>query len=40
LIEFADENQPDLIVVGARGLPATLKVLLGGVAQQVVEYAR
>lgn len=40
LIEFADEHQPDLIVVGAKGLHATLKILLGGVAQQVVEYAR
>jgi nucleotide-binding universal stress UspA family protein len=40
LVEFADEHQPDLIVVGARGLHATLKVLLGGIAQQVVEYAR
>jgi nucleotide-binding universal stress UspA family protein len=40
LLEFADETQPDLIVVGARGLHTTLKILLGGVAQQVVEYAR
>lgn len=40
LVEYADEYQPDLIVVGATGLHTTLKVLLGGVAQQVVEYAR
>lgn len=40
LIEFADEHQPDLIVVGATGLHTTLKILLGGIAQQVVEYAR
>lgn len=40
LIEFADEHHPDLIVVGATGLHTTLKILLGGIAQQVVEYAR
>jgi nucleotide-binding universal stress UspA family protein len=40
LIEFANEHQPDLIVVGARGLHATLKIRLGGIAQQVVEHAR
>jgi nucleotide-binding universal stress UspA family protein len=39
LIEYADENEPDLIVVGAKGLRATLGILLGGVAQQIVEYA-
>jgi nucleotide-binding universal stress UspA family protein len=36
---FAEENQPDLIVMGARGLRSTLGILLGGVAQNVVEYA-
>jgi nucleotide-binding universal stress UspA family protein len=36
----ADELSPDLIVVGAKGLRASLGILLGGVAQQVVEYAR
>jgi len=40
LVEYADDYQPDLITVGATGLHTTLKVLLGGVAQQVVEYAR
>jgi nucleotide-binding universal stress UspA family protein len=39
LIEYADERSPDLIVIGARGLRASLGILLGGVAQQVVEYA-
>ncbi|MFN2199233.1 MAG: universal stress protein [Anaerolineales bacterium] len=40
IVQAADEYQPDLIVMGARGLRATLGILLGGVAQQVVEYAR
>ncbi len=39
IVAFAEEHQPDLIVVGARGLRSTLGILLGGVAQQVVEYA-
>lgn len=39
LTEFAQERCPDLLVVGAKGLRATLGVLLGGVAQQIVEYA-
>jgi len=39
LIEYAEKYNPDLIVVGAKGLRATLGILLGGVAQQVVEYA-
>lgn len=36
----AEEIQADLVVLGARGLRATLGILLGGVAQQVVETAR
>ena len=40
LIDFANEHRPDLMVVGARGLRATLGILLGGVAQQVVEHGR
>jgi len=36
----ADEIQADLVVLGAKGLRATLGILLGGVAQQVVEYSR
>jgi nucleotide-binding universal stress UspA family protein len=39
IIEYSDQNHPDLIVIGAKGLRATLGILLGGVAQQVVEYA-
>jgi nucleotide-binding universal stress UspA family protein len=39
LLEFADQRQSDLIVAGAKGLRATLGILLGGVAQQIVEYA-
>lgn len=40
LTKFANENKPDLIVMGAKGLRATLGILLGGVAQQMVEYSR
>ncbi len=40
VIEHADQLQPDLIVMGAKGLRATLGILLGGVVQQVVEYAQ
>ncbi|MCL4529900.1 MAG: universal stress protein [Chloroflexi bacterium] len=39
IIEIAETDQPDLIVIGAKGLRSTLGILLGGVAQQVVEYA-
>jgi nucleotide-binding universal stress UspA family protein len=39
IVETAQQNKPDLIVIGAKGLRATLGILLGGVAQQVVEYA-
>ncbi len=39
IVEYAETYQPDLIIVGARGLRATFGILLGGVAQQVVEYA-
>ena len=35
----AEEIQADLILIGAQGLRATLGILLGGVAQQVVEYS-
>jgi len=37
--EYADQHKPDLIILGAKGLRATLGILLGGVAQQVIEYA-
>ena len=39
IVHFADENKPDLIIMGAKGLRATLGILLGGVVQQVVEHA-
>lgn len=39
IVDYADRYTPDLIVMGARGMRATLGILLGGVAQQVVEYA-
>lgn len=40
LVKAAEERRSDLLVVGASGLQATLGILLGGVAQQVIEYAR
>jgi nucleotide-binding universal stress UspA family protein len=40
LTEFANQHRPDLMVIGAKGLRASLGILLGGVAQQVVEHAR
>ncbi len=39
LIQVAKQTQTDLIVMGAKGLRHTLGILLGGVAQQVVEHA-
>ncbi len=39
IIEIAQAEKSNLIVLGAKGLRATLGILLGGVAQQVVEYA-
>jgi nucleotide-binding universal stress UspA family protein len=39
LVSYADEHQVQLMVLGARGLRGTLSILLGGVAQQIVEYA-
>ncbi len=38
--DYAQEHQADLIIVGAKGRRATLGILLGGVAQQVVEYSK
>jgi nucleotide-binding universal stress UspA family protein len=35
----AEETQADLVIIGAKGRRATLGILLGGVAQQVVEYS-
>ena len=37
--EYAAKFVPDLIVLGAKGRRATLGILLGGVVQQIVEYA-
>ena len=39
IVKFADANTPDLILMGAKGLRAAFGILLGGVAQQVVEHA-
>ena len=39
IIETARVNPTDLIVMGAKGLRATLGIFLGGVAQQVAEYS-
>ena len=36
---YAEEHQVSLIVIGAIGLRSALNILLGGVAQQVVEYS-
>ncbi len=38
IVEISNQLEPNLIVVGAKGLRATMGILLGGVAQQVVEY--
>jgi len=39
LMEYAEKINPDLIVLGAKGLRSAFGILLGGVAQQIVEYA-
>lgn len=39
ILEIAAARTPDLIVLGAKGLRSTVSILLGGVAQHVVEYA-
>jgi nucleotide-binding universal stress UspA family protein len=39
ILTHAQERNPDLIVMGAKGLRSTMAILLGGVAQHVVEYA-
>ena len=38
-LKHAEEQHPDLIIIGAKGLRASTGILVGGVAQQVVEYA-
>ncbi len=40
ILAITESRKTDLIVMGAKGLRATVGILLGGVAQQVVEYAR
>ena len=40
LIEYADQHHPDIIVMGAKGLRATLGILLGGVVQQVARTSQ
>ncbi len=39
ILERARDRDPSLIVLGAKGLRSAVSILLGGVAQQVVEYA-
>jgi len=39
ILEKAEAHKQDLIVLGAKGLRSTVSILLGGVAQQVLEYA-
>lgn len=39
LIQFAEGKGLDLVVLGAKGLRASFGILLGGVAQQVVDHA-
>jgi nucleotide-binding universal stress UspA family protein len=39
LIEYGNEHRPDLMILGAKGPHATLRILLGGVSQQVVQHA-
>lgn len=38
ILDFAERNKANLIVLGAVGLRATLGIFLGGVAQKIVEY--
>lgn len=39
ILEKAETQRLDLIVLGAKGLRSTIGILLGGVAQQVLEYS-
>jgi nucleotide-binding universal stress UspA family protein len=40
LAQYAQAHQPDLLVVGAKGQRATASILVGGVAQQLVEHVQ
>lgn len=39
ILEYADENKADMIIVGSRGLSMVKGALLGSVSQHLVEYA-
>lgn len=39
IVEYADKNKIDMIVIGSRGLSGIKKMLLGSVASGVVTYA-
>ena len=39
IVEYADKNKIDMIVIGSRGLSGIKKMLLGSVANGVVTYA-
>src|SRR5574340_990602 len=39
ILQHAARERPDLIIMGAKGLRSTLSILLGGVAQHVIEHA-
>jgi nucleotide-binding universal stress UspA family protein len=39
ILGIAEERTPRLIILGAKGLRSTVSILLGGVAQQLIEYA-
>jgi nucleotide-binding universal stress UspA family protein len=39
IVDYAEENNIDLIVIGTRGLSGFKKLLLGSVARNVVTYA-
>ncbi|MDI6812266.1 MAG: universal stress protein [Desulfitobacteriaceae bacterium] len=39
LLEYAEQNKMDLIVIGTRGLGGFKRLLMGSVAQKVVSYS-
>lgn len=39
IVEYADKNKIDMIVIGSRGLSGIKKMLLGSVANDLVTYA-